>query len=78
MTTESLDNIANDMREFETLLICAPAFDIGLGKRHEQISVKKIPLSLLDKCEYNVNCYDLKIISPPTVNNADWEESDDE
>ena len=78
LTTESLDNIANDMREFETLLICAPAFDIGLGKRHERISVKKIPLSLLDKCEYNVNCYDLKIISPPTVNNADWEDSDDE
>ena len=78
LTTESLDNIANDMREFETLLICAPAFDIGLGKRHSRISVKKIPQTLLDKCEYNVDCYDLKIISPPSVDNSDWEAAEDE
>ena len=78
LTTAMLDNIANDMREFETLLICAPAFDIGLGKRHSRISVKKIPQTLLDKCEYNVDCYDLKIISPPSVDNAEWEAAEDE
>lgn len=61
LTTKYLDEIAREMRDFENLLICAPAFDVGLNERYENISVKKIPQSLLKKCEYDVESYDLKI-----------------
>lgn len=61
LTTKYLDEIAREMRENENLLICAPAFDVGLNERYENISVKKIPQSLLKKCEYDVENYDLKI-----------------
>ena len=61
LTTKYLDEIAREMRENENLLICAPAFDVGLNERYENISVKKIPQSLLKKCEYDVENYYLKI-----------------
>ena len=60
LTTKYLDEIAREMRENENLLICAPAFDVGLNERYENISVKKIPQSLLKKCEYDVESYDLR------------------
>jgi len=60
LTTKFFDEIASEMKDFETLLICATAFDVGLDNRNEKISVKKIPQSLLKKCEYNVENYDLK------------------
>lgn len=60
LTTKFFDEIANEMKDFESLLICATAFDVGLNERNEKISVKKIPLSLLKKCEYNVENYDLR------------------
>ena len=61
LTTKYLDEIAREMRDYENLLICVPAFDVGLNERYENISVKKIPQTLLKKCEYDVENYDLKI-----------------
>jgi len=61
-TAKELDEIAREVADFETLLICASAFDIGLGKRYENITVKKIPQSVLSKCEYNVDNYNLNIV----------------
>ena len=78
LTAKMLDEIHGDMKIFETLLICAPAFDIGIGKRYDNINIKKIPLSLLEKCEYGVDSYDLKIISPPTVDSEEWEDDSNE
>lgn len=60
LTTKFFDEIASEMKDFESLLICATAFDVGLNERNEKISVKKIPLSLLKKCEYNIENYDLR------------------
>ena len=51
LTGEMLDGIAVDVGAFDNLLICAPAFDIGLNKRYENITVRKIPQSVLDKCK---------------------------
>lgn len=78
LTAKMLDEIHGDMKNFETLLICAPAFDIGIGKRYDNINIKKIPLSLLEKCEYGVESYDLKIISPPTIDSEEWEDDSNE
>ena len=64
-TTEMIDIIANEIGSLENLLICAPAFDVNLNKRYDNISVRKIPQSILEKCEFGVENYNLNIIAPP-------------
>ena len=76
LTAKMLDEIAADVDSFEELLICAPAFDIGLGKRYENINVRKIPASILKKCEYGVEDYNLNIVSPPEIDEEEWEDDD--
>jgi adenine-specific DNA-methyltransferase len=70
-----LDDIARDLPEYEKLLICAPAFDIGLGKRYDNINVRKIPQSVLSKCEYGVDNYNLNIVNPPELDEEEWEDA---
>lgn len=65
LTAALLDGIAGDLGAEERLLICAPAFDVGLDRRYENISVRKITQSVLGKCEYGVDHYDLNIAEQP-------------
>lgn len=74
LTGEMLDGIAVDVGAFDNLLICVPAFDIGLNKRYENITVRKIPQSVLDKCQYGVDNYNLNIIDPPELDEEEWED----
>ncbi len=77
LTAAQLDDISRDLPEYERLLICAPAFDIGLGKRYENINVRKIPQSVLDKCKYGVDNYNLNIVNPPELDDDEWEDGED-
>lgn len=74
LTAAQLDDIARDLPEYEKLLICAPAFDIGLGKRCENIDVRKIPQSILSKCEYGVDNCSLNIVNMPQLDSEEWED----
>jgi len=74
LTAAQLDDIARDLPDYERLLICAPAFDIGLGKRYDNIDVRKIPQSVLSKCEYGVDHYNLNIINPPELDEEEWDD----
>lgn len=76
LTTKQLDSIASDVSDFEQLLICAPAFDNGLNKRYDNINIRKIPQSVLDKCEFGVDNYDLNIVNPPVIDESEWEEDE--
>lgn len=67
LDSKMLDSIASDLEGMESLLICAPAFDIGLDKRYDNIQVKKIPQSVLDKCEYGVDNYNLNVVEIPII-----------
>jgi adenine-specific DNA-methyltransferase len=75
LTAAALDDIARDLLEYERLMICAPAFDIGLGRRYENIQVRKIPQSVLAKCEYGIENYNLNIVSPPELDEEEWEDA---
>lgn len=77
LTAKMLDELAADIDTFENLLICAPAFDNGLSKRYDNINVRKIPMSVLQKCEFGIENYDLNIIDPPTFDDEEWEDSED-
>lgn len=70
-----LDSIAADLSPMESLLICAPAFDIGLDKRYDNIRVKKIPQSVLEKCEYGVDNYNLNVVDIPILDEEEWEDA---
>lgn len=77
LTGKQLDSIAADVSDFEQLLICAPAFDNGLNKRYDNINIRKIPQSVLDKCEFGVDNYNLNIVNPPVIDESEWEEEDE-
>ena len=74
LTAKELDDVSHDLPEYEKLLICAPAFDIGLGNRYENIDVRKIPQSVLTKCEYGVDNYNLNIVNPPELDEEEWDD----
>ena len=71
-----LDSIAEDIDQFENLLICAPAFDVGLSKRYDNINIRKIPQSVLEKCEFGVDDYNLNIVNPPEIDEDEWEDEE--
>lgn len=73
MDAKILDSISSDLDSMERLLICAPAFDIGLDKRYDNIQVKKIPQSVLDKCEYGIDNYNLNVVEIPIIDEEEWE-----
>ena len=75
LTAAMLDSLAKEVDAFESLLICAPAFDVGLNKRYDNITVKKIPQSVLAKCEYGVDNYNLNIVEVPECDEEEWEHS---
>jgi len=74
LTAAQLDEIAGDLSDYERLLICAPAFDVGLGKRYDNIDVRKIPQSVLSKCEYGADNYNLYIVNPPELDEEEWDD----
>ncbi|MBU5471591.1 site-specific DNA-methyltransferase [Falcatimonas sp. MSJ-15] len=77
LDSKMLDSIAEDVDSFENLLVCAPAFDNGLNKRYDNINVRKIPQSVLKKCEFGVDNYNLNIIDPPEIDEDEWEEDEE-
>lgn len=74
MDSKMLDIISSDLGMMETLLVCAPAFDVGLDKRYDNIQVKKIPQSVLNKCEYGVDNYNLNVVDIPIIDEEEWED----
>ena len=74
LTAEMLDGIARELGDLDQLMVCASAFDVGLNQRYANIEVRKIPQSVLNKCQYGVDNYNLSIIDPPVLDDEDWEE----
>lgn len=71
LTAAVLDGIASDLRPHERLLVCASAFDLGLDKRFDNITVRKIPNSILDKCKFGADNYNLNIVELPTCDDEE-------
>jgi len=62
VTAEYLSMIENELKENEYLLLCCSAYDVGLADKYDNIFLKKIPLSVLDKCEFGKDNYNLNIV----------------
>lgn len=66
LTVETLDSIHDDMQEGESILICCKAFQKECKKKYPNITLKKIPQMLLDRCEFGKDDYSLNIVNLPT------------
>lgn len=66
LTVEALDSIKDEMQPGETLLICCKSFQKECKGKFGNITIKKIPLMLLGRCEYGKEDYSLNIINMPT------------
>lgn len=80
MTVQQLEAIAEDMQEGESLLICCKAFQAECKTKYSNITIKKIPQLLLDRCEFGKDDYSLNIVNLPQgeSQNNDEEEWSDE
>lgn len=72
-----IDSIKSTMEDGEYLIIACRSFESGLDKAYNNITIKKIPQMLLNRCEFGKTDYDLNIINPP-VYEDEWEEDSDE
>jgi len=66
ITVETLDSIQDDMQEGESILICCKAFQKECNNKYPNITLKKIPQMLLDRCEFGKDDYSLNIVNLPT------------
>jgi len=78
-TTKHLDRtyleaIHSQMNEDEFLVISCKSFESNIQHLYKNISIKKIPQSLLKNCEFGVDNYNLNIINPPVYEEDDEDE----
>jgi adenine-specific DNA-methyltransferase len=66
LTVEALDSIHDDMQDGEKVLVCCKAFQKECKSKYPNITLKKIPQMLLDRCEFGKDDYSLNIVNLPT------------
>lgn len=65
ITSGYVDAIKDSMSDDEYLIIACSSFDRGLDSAYPNITIKKIPEMLLNRCEFGVEDYNLNIVRPP-------------
>ena len=72
-----LDSIKDTMEDGEYLIIACRSFDSGLDKAYSNITIKKIPQMLLNRCEFGKTDYNLNIVHPPVYDDEREEDCDE-
>lgn len=65
LTHEQLAAISDDVGSERTLLICCKAFQTGNADAFANLTIRKIPGAILDRCEWGKDDYSLKIEALP-------------
>ena len=74
VTTDLIDKIHDEMKESETLLVCAKSFHKACETAYSNITIKKIPQVLLGKCEFGKDDYSLNILENNDVEISEGED----
>lgn len=77
LTAETIDRIHETMGEDESLLICCTAYQKEAKTRHGNITVKKIPKTLLGRCAFDKDNYNLNIVAAPEMDDIEDEPEDE-
>ncbi len=78
ITVEMLDRLAEEMQPNESLLICCKGFKSECKSRKANITLKKIPQMLKDRCEFGKEDYSLNIINLPPSEQDEKSEADEQ
>jgi adenine-specific DNA-methyltransferase len=73
ITAPLLGEIAKNFSDTQSLVICASAFQVGIKNNFPNIKLRKIFQSVLAKCEYGAENYDLNVVELP-----DFEETEED
>ncbi len=73
ITAPFLSEIAKHFADTQSLVICASAFQLGIKNNFPNIKLRKIPQSVLSKCEYSAEDYNLNLVE---LHNFDETEED--
>ncbi|MBR1601644.1 MAG: site-specific DNA-methyltransferase, partial [Alphaproteobacteria bacterium] len=60
-----INSIKAEMKEDEFLVLVCKSYDEAMKHASKNITIKKIPQSLLKNCEFGVDNYNLNIVCPP-------------
>ncbi len=66
LTHDALKKLSEEVGPKRTLLICCKAFNATDGA-FENLTIKKIPLAVLSKCEWGRDDYSLRVSNLPTA-----------
>lgn len=72
-----LSAIASTMQDDEYLIIACKSFESGLEKLYPNITIKKIPQMLFNRCEFDHDNYNLNIVNPPVYDDEEDEKEED-
>lgn len=75
LTHEQLAAISDEVGPERTLLICCKAFQGGNADAFVNLTIRKIPGAILDRCEWGKDDYSLKIEALPLIEDEPEEEA---
>jgi adenine-specific DNA-methyltransferase len=67
LTHEQLRAISEEVGDVRTLLICCKAFQSPNAESFKNLTIRKIPAAVLDRCEWGKDDYSLKIENLPMM-----------
>lgn len=76
LTHEQLVAISDEVGPGRTLLICCKAFQGGNADAFSNLTIRKIPGAILDRCEWGKDDYSLKIEALPLIEDEPEETAD--
>jgi adenine-specific DNA-methyltransferase len=65
VTVKLLDQVYSEMGENESLLVCCKAYSSACKDKYPNITIKKIPKMIQDRCEFGKEDYSLHIVDSP-------------
>lgn len=77
LTHEQLAAISDEVGPERTLLICCKAFQGGNADAFRNLTIRKIPGAILDRCEWGKDDYSLKIEALPLIEDEPEEAADE-
>lgn len=77
LTHEQLAAISEEVGPERTLLICCKAFQGGNADAFGNLTIRKIPGAILDRCEWGKDDYSLKIEALPLIEDEPEDDADE-
>lgn len=74
LTGDQLRALSDEVGEHRSLLICCKAFEEQGARAFTNLTIRKIPGAVLDRCEWGKDDYSLKIESLPMMQEEDEED----